>query len=141
MAGTLSKPASVATSWPRRVRHSSTQASVGLSCSLSDSGENSSPGSTACATSKSARIFMLDGPLEAAGIKMIGDHRGEIGGDVEIQTRGVGVRFQLELLAAMDEFLHQHVDRVFALPSPLHDRRDQGSPVLAHEAGCGFLGN
>ena len=84
---------------------------------------------------------MLDGPLEAAGIEMIGDHRGEIGGDVEIQTRGFGVRFQLELLAAMDEFLHQHVDRVFALPSPLHDRRDQGSPVLAHEAGCGFLGN
>src|SRR5580704_13914548 len=110
MAGTLSKTARVSTSCPRRVRHSSTQASVGLSCSLSDSGENSRPGSTACARSKRARIFMLDGPLEAAGIKMVGDHRGQVGGDIEMQARGFGVGFQLEFLAAVDEFLHQHVD-------------------------------
>src|SRR5579863_1159374 len=107
MAGTLSKTARVSTSWPRRVRHSSTQASVGLSCCLSDSGENSSLGSTAWARSKRARIFMLDGPLKATGIKMVGNHGGEVGGEVEIEARGLRVRFQFELLAAVDEFLHQ----------------------------------
>ena len=57
-----------------------------------------------------------------------------------MQACRFGVGFQFEFLAAMDEFLHQHVDSVFALAGPLHDRRDQGGAVLAHEAGRGFRG-
>src|SRR5437016_3309457 len=124
---TLSKTASVSTSWPRRWRHSSTLASVGFCASFRDSAENSSPGSMRCATSKRIKIFIsspLDRPLKPASVQVIGDHRREVRRKLEVQAGRIARRGEVELAAAEHELADQHADGVLALAGPLHDGGD-----------------
>src|SRR5690349_6244795 len=122
MAATLSKTASVSTSWPRRLRQLRTSASVGLSSSLSERAVKFSSGSAGRATSNTMRIFILDRPLKPAGVEVICYERREIGGQLEVETAGVGRRGQLQVLAAQHEFSNQHADGILALAGPLNDR-------------------
>src|SRR5579872_6770443 len=138
MAATLSKTASVSTSWPRRLRQLRTSASVGLSSSLSERAVKFSSGSAGRATSNTMRIFILDRPLEPAGVEVIRDERREIGGQLEMEPAGVGRRGELQLLAAQHEFSHQHADGIFTLPGPLDDGLYESRAVLAHDSYRGF---
>ena len=50
-----------------------------------------------------------------------------------MEPHRVGRRHQFQLLAAQDEFPHQHADGIFVLPGPLDDRRYQSAAMLAHD--------
>jgi len=84
--------------------------------------------------------FFLHGlfrAFESAGEEVVHHQRGDVGGDLEILLRLIGLDVQGEFVAAVDQARQQLVDGVFFLVRPLADGAHQLPPALS-QVGGGF---